>query len=142
MFRFVKKNKNGFTLIELMIVAVVIGILAAIAIRAYSDYVAKTQVAEVMTLVGPLREVMQAGLNESNEWVIPSGAVTQGKYVATIVAKSEGGPSGYTLIATILPKASAKIANKTMIFRFDNATGVWSCNEGTIEPKFRAGICR
>ena len=47
--------QNGFTLIELMIVVAIIGILAAVAIPQYQNYVSKTQVTRVMAEVGALR---------------------------------------------------------------------------------------
>ena len=50
-----KQIQQGFTLIELMIVVAIIGILAAVALPAYQDYTARSQMAEAIAVAGALK---------------------------------------------------------------------------------------
>ncbi|NIO16000.1 MAG: prepilin-type N-terminal cleavage/methylation domain-containing protein [Deltaproteobacteria bacterium] len=50
----IEKDENGFTLIELMIVVAIIGILAAIAIPNFNNFVAKTKKSEAKSNLGAI----------------------------------------------------------------------------------------
>lgn len=55
-----KSSKNGFTLIELMIVVAIIGVLAAIAVPQYQGYVSKTQVNRLYSEVSHFKTMVEA----------------------------------------------------------------------------------
>ncbi|MGO1502963.1 MAG: pilin [Marinobacter sp.] len=56
--------QKGFTLIELMIVVAIIGILAAVAIPQYQNYIAKSQVTRVMQESGAIKTAVEACIND------------------------------------------------------------------------------
>src|SRR5712691_3232356 len=67
-----KRLQQGFTLIELMIVVAIVGILAAIAIPAYQDYVARSKVSEAMAALGACKTSVTEYI-QVNAGVQPSG---------------------------------------------------------------------
>ena len=138
--------QKGFTLIELMIVVAIIGILAAVAIPAYQDYIARAQVSEAVSLTAGGKTPLAEYFNDKGMWPSEASDVMgnlSGKYVSTITLAAGGNSTNPISVEARMMNSgiNSGITGGTLILT--SADGkIWSCNQGTLSAKFRPASCR
>ena len=141
--------QKGFTLIELMIVVAIIGILSSFALPAYQEYLARSQVAEAITLTGAGKAPLSEYFADRGLWPVEASDVmgtVSGKYTSAITIVS-GAAANTTLVLEARLRESGtnvQIAGRTLQLQ-STSGNEWNCTisiGGTLSAKFRPVACR
>ncbi len=146
--------QKGFSLIELMIVIAIIGVLAAIALPAYQDYVARSQVTEGLNVLTGLKGAVvenyeSSGIcsdnSQNSRFGISIEPTIKGSYIDSVRAQAGDASNKCKITAKFKTSGvSADIQAKTITLNMESTSGgsVWDCYSDDIDGKYLPSNCR
>lgn len=129
----VLSGKKGFTMLELLMVVIIIGILATLAVPQYMSFIEKARAAEAMSTIGAIRTAenlykLENGTYAGSIDLLAIEAPTSGSATYWTYSVSGGSDTGFTVTARrTSKKAGSNVAGQTIILNWTDASGEsWS----------------
>lgn len=142
-------KKIGFSIVELMIVVLIIGILASVSIPVYSDYITRSRISEGLVILDKLKQMSAEYYSSNGSFpTLANLNVASSNYVTNNISGVSISPAGSETQITVTFNAAVGAGAGASLYVLSSSANAstsgiitWTCHSTTIIQKFLPSSC-